>query len=122
MAARDFWGDLQQATDLRTPLAILREQASMLGPKTSNLVEARVVTQVLGDRFVHHFELVVPPLDNYRYELFTIQHGIDLYPVKELREDPEMRDEAELTEWLRQRLSSPETRRIVSNLVAQARS
>jgi len=122
MAARDFWGDVQ-AIEVKTPLAILREQASMLGPKTKNLVEARVETAIARDQqFVHRFNLVVPPLDNYIYELFTIQHGIDLYPVKVPGTTQESRDEAEFTEWLRLRLASPETRRIVNNLVAQAQS
>ena len=95
----------------------------MLGPKTNNLVEARVDTAVARDQqFVHHFNLVVPALDNYIYQLFAIQHGIDLYPVKVPGTTQELRNEAEFTEWLPQRLSSPETRKIVSNLVAQAQS
>ena len=121
MAARDFWGDLQ-ATEVRTPLSILREQASMLGPKTNHLLEARVDSDVSNGTFYHRFTLVVPALDNYTYQLFVIEHGIDLYPVKELGDPQRLNDEAEFTEWLRQRLTSPQTRKILSNLVAQAQS
>jgi hypothetical protein len=122
MAAGDFWGEVQ-ATTVRTPLAILREQAAMLGPKTNYLLEARVDTNVDEDRrFIHRFNLVVPALDNYTYQLFSIVHGVDLYPVKDWAQIHVLDDEAEFTEWLRQRPSSPETRKILSNLIAQAQS
>ena len=121
MAARDFWGDVQ-ATEVKTPLSILREQASLLGPKTNNLLVARVDTEVDGSRLQHRFNLVVPALDDYTYRLFVISHGVDLYPVRVWDTAQELQDEAEFTAWLEQRLTSPETRRIVANLVAQARS
>jgi hypothetical protein len=121
MAARDFWGDLQP-TEVRTPLSILREQASMLGPKTNFLLEARVETEIEGAWFIHRFNLVVPGLDNYTYQLFEIVHDVNLYPVRDRGKSQELQDEVVFTEWLRQRLASPQTRKILSNLVAQAQS
>jgi len=81
MAAQtDFWGEIAPAA-VRTPLAILREQAALLGAKTKNLIEATVATSVNGPQFQHRFNLVVPSLGNYTYELFWVTHGIEMYPI-----------------------------------------
>src|ERR1017187_9270395 len=125
MAAQpDLWGEIAP-TAVRTPLAVLREQAALLGRKTNNLVEATVTTGVYRGGFIHRFNLVVPALDDYTYELFAVTHGIELYPVRKwdpLSVYPDFPSEEAFVEWLRQELSSPETKRIVSNLLAQATS
>jgi hypothetical protein len=125
----DFWGEVGP-TDVRTPIALLREQASLLGKKTNYLVEARVDTDVLGDSFRHRFSLIVPSLDNYSYQLLSIQNGINPYPVSVPRtnrdsyrsEDQELNTEEEFAEWLRAKLSSAETKKIIGNLLAQLKS
>ena len=125
MAAQtDLWGDLTTSAQVRTPLAILREQASLLGKKTQNLVEASVQTSILpGQRFVHSFNLVVPALSNYSYSLFVVKHGIELYPVSvEDPEVPPLETEQAFMNWLRYILSSDKTKRLIGNLLAQARS
>jgi uncharacterized membrane protein YdfJ with MMPL/SSD domain len=152
MAAQtDFWGELVPAQE-RTPLAILREQASLLGTKTKNLVEATVDTSVTPNgRFAHRFTLVVPSLSNYKYELFRIEHGVASYPITVASEvlsaqsgpgltdqvaasalrsrllvtgslNPQLETEQEFVDWLRHKLSSDETKRIIANLLAQATS
>ena len=131
MAARtDLWGDIAP-TATRTPLAILREQAALLGTKTKNLVEATVKTEVLGEQFVHRFRLIVPALSNYTYELFKVRHGVAIYPITVLGSgagladrlsgtaDIELATEQQFTEWLGAQLSSEKTMRIVANLLAQ---
>ena len=115
----DFWGELD-FPQIRTPADILREQAALLGRKTRNLIEAKVYTSVLHGDFIHTLDLVVPTLDNYSYQLIWIAHGIELYPVR--TEDKRLNSEFEFTEWVRQTLSSEKTRRIVSSLLAQAKS
>jgi hypothetical protein len=125
MAAQpDFWREIAPAA-VRTPLAVLREQAALLGPKTKNLVEAMVTTSRdrFQDEFVHHFSLVVPTLDNYTYELFRVTHSIDLYPVGVPLTVPNrplsLKSEEEFLAWLQQELSSPKTKSIIANLLAQ---
>ena len=121
-AQQDFWGELQQV-QFRTPVAILKEQVALLGQKTGHLVSAKVVSETRGSTFIHRFALVVPALDEYSYELFLIQHGVDLYPVTGfLGSDPVLRAEAEFANWLRETLSPAETKRIISNLLAQVNS
>lgn len=125
----DFWGEVGP-TDVRTPIALLREQASLLGKKTNYLVEARVDTDVLGDSFRHRCNLIVPSLDNYSYQLLSIKNGINPYPVSVPRtnrdsyrsEEQELNTEEEFTEWLRAKLSSAETKKIIGNLLAQVKS
>src|SRR5437879_4450707 len=101
----DFWGQIQ-TEGIRTPVAILREQAALLGPKTQNLVEAKVQTHPLGSYLSHSFKLSVPALD-YVYQLFSVNHPVDhLYPVEAGGES--LADEEQFKTWLRQKLSSPE--------------
>jgi hypothetical protein len=123
MATRvDLWGSLD-ANDLvqRTPLSILREQAGLLGQKTNNLIEAQVAkTSHYGSDFVLVLNIVVPGLDSYTYELLSVRHPVELYPVTVLSDGTTLRDEAQFVEWLRAKLSSPETHRIIRNLLSQA--
>ena len=138
-AQTDFWGEIVPAQE-RTPLAILREQAALLGTKTKNLIEATVDTSVTPDgQFVHRFTLVVPALSSYKYELLRIEHGVASYPISVASEVPsaqlsrepvnllvnprlssQLQTEQEFTDWLHRKLSSAETRKIVGNLLAQA--
>ena len=124
MAAQtDLWGEIIPAA-VRTPLAILREQAALLGTKTKNLIEAKVETGVSRGEFSHRFKLVVPAMDNYTYELFTVTHGVDLYPVftRVKKLDLQMNNEEDFVRWLKETLSSPDTKTLIGNLLAQATS
>jgi hypothetical protein len=81
----DLWpADLVQPLEQKAPVTILREQATLLGQKTSNLVEGRVVegTTQLPGLFVYSFQLIAPVLKNYSYRLFSIRHDINLYPLQ----------------------------------------
>jgi hypothetical protein len=120
MAAQtDLWGDIQ-TEKIRTPVSILREQAALLGPKTQNIVEAKVDTRSERGDFYHYFTLVVPALDNYKYNLFAISHDIRLYPVLVQSEGTQLTNEQTFTEWLGRKLTSAETRKLISSLIAQA--
>jgi hypothetical protein len=121
MQATDFWGEIETSA-IKTPLSIMREQAAALGPRTKNLVEAKVETKIFGGQFIHTFELVVPSLDNYTYQLFQIQHPAQMYPIMVMSPTIALHTEDEFMVWLRDRLSSEQTRKIVSNLLAQAQS
>ncbi|MGA2882349.1 MAG: hypothetical protein ABSG13_25630 [Bryobacteraceae bacterium] len=122
MAAHaDLWGEIAPSA-VRTPVSILREQAALLGVKTNHLVEGQVETQISGRTFYHSFNLVVPALENYSYELFKIYHGVNIYPVHVGPQIDALANEEAFVTWLGQKLSSPETKRIIGNLLAQANS
>jgi hypothetical protein len=74
-----------------------------------------------GGGFEHSFNLVVPLLDNYSYQLFNVAHGIDLYPIH-TGEGVPLESEGQFTSWLAKTLSSPQTKRIIESLLAQAGS
>lgn len=119
MAAHaDLWGEIAPSV-VRTPASILREQASLLGTKTKYMIEGQVGTQISGGTFIHSFNLVVPALENYSYKLFSVYHGINIYPVH-VGLPTDLEDEDAFVKWLGQKLSSPETKNIIGNLLAQA--
>ena len=125
MGTMDLWGEFLPEP-VRTPAAILREQAALLGPKSEHLLEAEVSTQtdVTGE-FIHTFDLVVPSLEGYRYRLFRVTHSVTLYPALGMLPSTRavrLDDEAALTDWLRDVFTSRETRRVIAALIAQAKS
>lgn len=79
----DLWPDGIETNRARSPVTILREQGSLLGQKTKNLVLGEVLESGKGEnRFVYSFFLVAPALSHYRYKLLTIRHDVSLYPVR----------------------------------------
>ena len=123
-AAIDLWPAIE-GDPVRTPLSILREQASLLGPKTQHLVEAEVSTTSNRDNLVHEFYVVAPALDHYRYHLLTVAHGIELYPLEMWppRGDPaEADDEDAFLKRLGSFLASEHTRNVVRSLYSQSQS
>jgi hypothetical protein len=119
----DFWPDLKDVASVVTPVNLLRQQAATLSEKTNGDVRAYVNTDASGESFVHRFNVIVPGLDDYTYELFQIHHGMNLYPVTwyHLLENGRLDSEADLVEWLRKTLSSAHTRQVLLTLLAQVR-
>ena len=84
----DLWPNELSTVDQRSPLTILKEQASLLGEKTQNIVIAALEnTPRIGHSpvrmrpFRYRFVLTCPALGNYRFRLFSIGYGIYMYPV-----------------------------------------
>ena len=82
----DLWPEKLESAKIRPPVAILKEQASLLGQKTKNVVEGAVSEVFTGDEdeeetMEYSFNLVAPALGGYRYRLFTMRHDIRMYPL-----------------------------------------
>jgi hypothetical protein len=83
----DLWPDTIKVEKVITPVTILRQQASLLGKKTKNIVqgEVREEKENFGALntydFNYVFYLVAPALNNYRYRLLDISYNVSLYPV-----------------------------------------
>jgi hypothetical protein len=144
----DLWPADLDLKPMVSPATILRVQASLLGSKTQGLVQAAVETKMppagVTPITIHHtFFLVVPPLGNYRYSLFSVHHTAEaFYPVfvDETPVEPEpksafsaigeislslltvngLQDENFFRMWLRETLASNATRRIIANFYLQA--
>ncbi len=99
----DLWPSDLATTTTRSPLTVLKEQASLLGLKTRNIVKAGVrrfqaippppsigyLTTAKSvprpdEPFQYAFYLQAPALDNYTYRLFSAAYDVNLYPVRVL--------------------------------------
>ncbi|HYM75439.1 MAG TPA: hypothetical protein VE377_05615 [Candidatus Dormibacteraeota bacterium] len=121
----DLWPKARFETDLVTPVSILRRQAALLGEKTQQLVTAYVASEALYNEMTHYFRLVVPALDNYKYELFRVTHKVDqLYPLTGHVQDKnpvKITDQSDLVGWLKEVLSAESTAKRIDSLMAQAK-
>lgn len=130
----NLWPENLTVTQRKAPVTILREQASLLGEATQNIVKANVISTGGSDTmFLYTFLIVAPTFDNYHYKLFTIRHGIDLYPVTisldeaiaaelDIGSEKEMLagSEAEFIERLKAIFHSKRTVSIIQAIVAQS--
>lgn len=118
----DFWPDDIGQAELRTPVALLREQAAALGEKTKNVVTAEVESDNAGKFFAHKLYSVAPVL-HYRYQLLTSQHPILFYPMDVTTPGSSwdtVKSEAEFAEWLKTVLASEGTKKVIRSLIAQS--
>ncbi|MBI2909015.1 MAG: hypothetical protein HYX92_15335 [Chloroflexi bacterium] len=83
----DFWPDDLDETTATAPVVLLKEQGSLLGKKTKNLVQGRV-SGIEPEKwgypggFFYGFNIVAPALGGYQYQIFGISHKIDFYPLR----------------------------------------
>jgi len=132
--SRNLWPEDIAVTDVIAPVTILKEQASLLGQRTKNLVEGRVspgigkgLDMFDAGRFTYDFDLVAPALKNYTYRLFSISHGVEFYPLTidsaTLNSaDFKVNNDEEFLKALETIFSSGKTKGIISSLVSQSRA
>src|ERR1044072_3856965 len=81
--AENLWGDLSGIDNgPQAPVAILREQATILSDATKGLVTAMVAPMSQPGRIGYKFAVRAPALNDYTVELLSIQHRETLYPVQ----------------------------------------
>jgi hypothetical protein len=92
-------GDLWPADLVRpiptSPIAIMNEQAILLGGKTGGLVLGDIRPEMEGRAVTLIFELVMPLLENYRYKIMGVVYPADqVYPLDiYVMDDPKIRSE-----------------------------
>lgn len=121
---KNLWGVLPEAPFVRTPAAILNEQAQVLAKETKGLLTARTQIERKGEDFVITMDIVATSLGNYTYEVLRIKYGVTLYPARLLSWDEddsavECADHAELEQAIAKVLQSPRVRRVITGLLAQ---
>jgi hypothetical protein len=133
MTTKNLWGQLPDFAPIKTPYAILLEQAAMLRELTNGLLVGDVkrsqngpVDQLMKeDRFEIKLLIVAPALANYSYTVLTIIYPvITLYPVTlkpsyEEDKSVECQSEEQLMQALEKVLSSVRTQKVITNLLAQ---
>jgi hypothetical protein len=140
--------DIAASTKRLSPVAILRQQATLLGQRTKNLVEAEVETKAADHqkKLQHWFYLVAPALDFYKYPLFRVEHSpTQFYPLMirfnvgaetstkgdrsskfegiTSREQVMMlrvKSEAEFTAHLKTIFAADETKKVIQSLIDQS--
>ena len=120
-----FWLIPDNLGQVKTPAAILTEQANELAKLTRGLLVGRVqqVSSQPGN-FAYDLYIVAPALNNYSYAVVRINHGISLYPVAMAwhakNQMFQCHDEESYVAKLREVLSSQETAKVIAGLLAQA--
>ena len=120
----NLWPEDFGTPDEVPPVVILKQQATMLGQRTQNILIGDVASgSTEPDTIYHNFYIVAPALGNYRYKLCWLSQKVtSLYPVwLSDREQPLENAEA-LLEALRILFSSEKTTKVVQSLLAQSKS
>lgn len=119
----DFWPDLSDTGNIPTPVSLMRAQAALLGQKTNQQVTANV--QSLGvspGAFAWSFQLYSSALGPYRYELFRVNHPIQLYPATFIWENHPLKivnSETDFKDYLKEIIGSDQTKKLLQSLLAQ---
>ncbi len=124
MSVKNLWGDLSNLERVLTPKEILSDQASLLTQATKGVLVGQVSNNNEYGGFVYDLEVRVPALNNYTYTILTIQHQIELYPVRILANDGRTlatcQSEDGYISALYDILSSKEVKLVLSRLLSQA--
>ena len=118
----DLWPADLGATDVVPPVVILRQQATMLGQRTQNILLGEVLSEPgEEDTIYHNFYIKAPALGNYRYKLFWISQKItSLYPIWISGSEQSLEDATMLRSALIAVFNSDNTKRVIQSLLAQS--
>ena len=125
-APLDLWPNDLGATDVVPPVVILRQQAALLGTRFKYAITGEVQSDDIDGKFLHGFYIVAPALGDYHYLLFSIIHGIELYPlaiqgVKDMT-SLSCNDEQTFIGSLQGIFQSEWTRKVIASLLAQSQA
>jgi hypothetical protein len=141
----DLWPDDLGTLEEPPPVTFLREQATLLGRKMQNVVEAEIDSDVeygidvqrsvvmskfiaeerltTSDYAVHRFLLIAPALSGYRYLLFRVYHRVaQFYPLA-IDHDGQLlkaNSQKELADCMRRIFAAESTRKVIGALRAQS--
>jgi hypothetical protein len=124
MTTKNLWGQLPELAPIKTPYAILLEQAAMLRELTNGLLVGDVKPSgplMKEDKFEIKLLIVAPALANYSYTVLTIIYPvITLYPVTlkpsyEEDKSVECQSEEQLIQALEKVLSSVRTQKVITS-------
>jgi len=138
----DLWPADISHSRMRAPVTILKEQALLLDDKTKGVITASVKRLVDDDKeknitdnnlFQYEFFIIAPSLADFHYRLFTISHGIELYPIDikfdeyskhdfadNNNEERHVNSERDFIDALRIIFTSKKTRKVIHAMLAQS--
>lgn len=130
----NLWPDNLASSEEKSPLAILKIQAALLGEKTKGIVEGRVTKFRYEEdddpsQLHYSFSVIGPALGQYRADLFALHTSLkSLYPIKiNVYEEPAsdaanttVKNEEELHAALRRIFRTERTRNIINAIRAHS--
>jgi hypothetical protein len=122
--SESFWGAIPAAASIATPNSILTEQGNLLKAATKGALVGQTLKKTSNGGFQIDFHIRAEALNNYKYYMFKVLHGVDLYPLAILPNNEtriDCKTEADFKAELRKILSSESTRKIIEALLAQIR-
>lgn len=135
---KSLWGNLPLTDTTRTPVIILREQATILTKLTNALLEGVVTVRTASDalfktaqskEFDATLSITAPALDGYTVRVLKVEYDLTIYPVDvyDWLGDAEFdkivcQNESELNDAIGKVLSSDKVQKAVGLLLAQSRS
>lgn len=128
--ADSFWA-IPDTALIRTPLSILREQASALTQQTQGVLVGEAATKTdVGplagkpdvNQLVVTLDVVVPGLNDYRYRVVTYRQPLEMYPGRFFVSGGEwetIEDEDAFVNAVKAALSSQRTEKVLTSLLSQ---
>lgn len=144
---KNLWGTLPIEPSVLAPVAILKQPGEYLARATNGLLTVATSVNDSPDidwpdgRLQNHVKIIAsrPPnefrvtmyliataLNNYRFQILEVTHGIELYPAR-VNADPETKtikcaNQEEFEQAVERVLQSDRVRRAIIGLLAQMRS
>lgn len=108
------------------PIAVLKELAQGLEKRTKGLLIGKVEQTSYDSDFTLEFYISAPSLNNYSYEVFSLSHNLNFYPLQ-IKSSSErgylkVENQEDLEKQLKTIFSSSEVKKVINGLLAQINS
>ncbi|HVM51020.1 MAG TPA: hypothetical protein VMU04_23530 [Candidatus Acidoferrum sp.] len=123
MSDENLWGELPVSEVKRTPVQILKEQASLLTQMTRSVLVGFVGQMESAGDLRYALDIRAPALNNYTARIVLVIHPITLYPLSLVVPSggtQTCQNEAAFVEALKARLQSESVRKLVAALLVQS--
>jgi hypothetical protein len=121
-STKSLWGELPDVSAIVAPITILKQQGSLLARATKGMLTASaIVNQGNLGRLKVTMYLVATALNNYRYEVLSVSHGVEPYPAQVTAEGQNIQcpDRDAFEKAVEQVLQSERVRKAIAGLLAQ---
>jgi|WetSurMetagenome_2_1015567.scaffolds.fasta_scaffold534762_1 hypothetical protein len=127
-ASPNLWGNYSDLKPIKTPIAIIKEQASVLREITNGILLGSVQVQKGPNNSIEaDLRIIAPALGDYVVSVLGIKSGLNPYPVS-LRsyqssyEWDKIPDEPKFIEALQEILSSEPITKVIASLISQSKA
>jgi hypothetical protein len=130
MPSKNLWGDLTSIEPVRTPTTVLKEQAYALTKIMKGTLYGKIEVNNHQNRFEIELYITAPTLNNYRFDVVHVNHGIEIYPAKVVAswdrytagKEVQCQNEKELIDALGQILGSKQVTHVITSLLSQTKA